>query len=360
MSENPYKRLAERLDALPNGYPSTEDGAELRLLAWLFTPEEAALGAQLRITLETHTQIAERIGRDPRETRLMLKDMARKGLIKAGRADSGRGLGYGLLPFAIGIYEYQFNTIDAEMAQLFEDYYHQAFGQMLTIRPFVHRVVPIGQTVRNDMQVRPYESATEIVNNARAWGVVDCLCRQQQALIGNPCDHPLDVCMVVSETPGQFDGSDEVKALTREGAMATLLRAAEAGLVHSVSNNQEGLWYICNCCTCACGVLRAMADLGIANVIAKSAFVVQVEEERCIGCGQCVDMCQFDALDLLDVIHLEPVRCVGCGVCVITCPEDALVMVRRPEEEIEIPAVTEAEWGEIRAQERGLDLTPIR
>ena len=51
MDENVYKHLAERLDALPNAFPSTEDGIELRLLAKLFTPEEADLAA-LRIILE--------------------------------------------------------------------------------------------------------------------------------------------------------------------------------------------------------------------------------------------------------------------------------------------------------------------
>jgi electron transport complex protein RnfB len=55
--------------------------------------------------------------------------------------------------------------------------------------------------------------------------------------------------------------------------MGTLRRAAEAGLVHSVSNSVEGTYYICNCCTCSCGILRGMAELGIANVVASSAFV---------------------------------------------------------------------------------------
>ena len=42
MTVDPYRRLAERLDALPAGFPATADGAELRVLAVLFTPEEAA------------------------------------------------------------------------------------------------------------------------------------------------------------------------------------------------------------------------------------------------------------------------------------------------------------------------------
>lgn len=49
---NAYKRLAERLDCLPNGFPPTDDGTELKLLARLFTPEEAELASQLRLILE--------------------------------------------------------------------------------------------------------------------------------------------------------------------------------------------------------------------------------------------------------------------------------------------------------------------
>ena len=48
-----YRQLAARLDALPSGFPATPDGLELAVLARLFTPEEAALAAQLRLTPET-------------------------------------------------------------------------------------------------------------------------------------------------------------------------------------------------------------------------------------------------------------------------------------------------------------------
>ena len=50
MTDNPYRQLAERLNALPNGFPPAADGAELRLLAKLYTPDEAALAAKLRLT----------------------------------------------------------------------------------------------------------------------------------------------------------------------------------------------------------------------------------------------------------------------------------------------------------------------
>ncbi|TET80654.1 MAG: 4Fe-4S ferredoxin, partial [Anaerolineales bacterium] len=276
MKDDPFKRLAERLDALPNGFPPTDDGVELSLLAKIFTPEEAALTTQLRLTWETPQQITNRIGGDPKALSKQLKGMARKGLIAAGRTEEG--LGYGLMPFVIGFYEMQINTIDAEMARLFEDYYLKAFDKVLTIEPSIHRVIPVNESVRMDMEVRPFESAADIVNRAQAWGVLDCICRKQKALIGEPCEHPVDICMVFNQRPGAFDRSSTIKAVTHEESMATLRRAAEAGLVHSVSNNQQGMSYICNCCTCSCGILRGMADLGIANVVARSAFVNQVDE----------------------------------------------------------------------------------
>ena len=119
MAQNPYKLLAERLDALPNGFPATPDGAELRLLEKLFSPDEAALAAELRLTPESAAQIAERLsqsgwqGVDVDELQNTLKSMARKGLISASRIESG--LGFGLMPFVVGIYEAQIGRIDAEL-----------------------------------------------------------------------------------------------------------------------------------------------------------------------------------------------------------------------------------------------------
>lgn len=357
MNENPYKELAVRLDDLPNGFPATEDGVELHLLAWLFTPEEADLAAQLRLTKETPFQIAARIGGEPKMLRKMLKKMAKKGLIAAGRTEEG--LGYGLMPFVVGIYEMQFEKINQELAALFEEYYHQGAGEMLTIDPHVHRVVPVGENVRIGIEIHPHENATEIINSMESWGVIDCLCRKQKTLVGDPCDHPLEVCMLFSEVPGVFDHSSSVRRLSKEQALATLQKASDAGLVHSVSNNEKGLWYMCNCCTCSCGLLRGMADLGIANVTARSAFVLQVDEDLCQGCEDCVESCQFEAIEVKFVSRVDKNRCVGCGACVTVCPENALTLIRRPEEEIKPLNETEMDWMEAGAIARGKDIKVV-
>jgi heterodisulfide reductase subunit A-like polyferredoxin len=102
-----------------------------------------------------------------------------------------------------------------------------------------------------------------------------------------------------------------------------------------------------------------MAEMGIANVVASSAFVNTVDETLCTTCGLCVDQCQFDALSLADTVVVNQTRCVGCGVCVNSCPDHALILVRRPENEIKPVPVSIIDWGLQRAKERGIDVTTI-
>jgi len=341
LPDSPYRRLAHSLDGLPNRFPAAEDESDLRLLAKIFTPEEATLAADLLPEMETPAQIATRLGRPPQEIIPLLKEMSKKGLISIGKTAQGR-LGFSLMPFVVGIYEAQIERLDAEMAQLFENYYKKAFGRALQVKPQVHRVIPVGETIKNDLEVQPFESVTGLVDRAQSWGVIDCICRVQKALIGEPCQHPVDVCMVLSSQPDAFSAGGTVQPLTRDGAYQTLQRAAQAGLVHCVSNNQQEISYICNCCTCSCGVLRGMADLGIANVVAHSAFINRVDEALCIACGDCIPVCQFNALSLENTAQVLEMRCVGCGVCISVCPQEALALERRAD--VQAPPETEADW----------------
>lgn len=355
--DTPYRQLADRLNALPNGFPPTPDGAELKLLAKLYTPEEASLAAQLRLTLETPEQLAARLDQQVDVLRLMLKSMARRGLIAAGRANSG--LGYGLMPFVVGVYEMQVGRMDAELAALFEDYYQRAFGEALAIQPQFHRVIPVHQSVKSGMEVHPYESVAAIIDRMQSWAVFDCICRTQKALLGDPCHHPVEVCMMMNEKPGVYDQSTQVKALNRDEALETLKRAAASGLVHSVSNNQQGVWYICNCCTCSCAILRGMAELGMANVVARSSFVNRVDTSLCMSCGDCAPACQFGAITVGDVAVVDEYRCVGCGVCVVACSEGALHLESRPADQITPPPLDEVAWLQDRAKNRHLDLDQV-
>ncbi len=243
MSEDVYRQLAQRLDAIPNGFTATESGSELRLLAKMFTPEEAALAAVMRLTREPADDIAARAGMDAKEASHILKGMVRKGLILAGRGE--KQLIFGLMPFAVGIYEEQLPRMDVEMAALFEQYYQEVRGGG-TVRnaPPINRVIPVEEAIPFSLEIFPYERASEIIASAKSWGVRDCLCRIQQRLVGKGCDRPIQNCLVFAPVENAFNLSAVTRPISKEEAFRILREAEEAGLVHSTGNYRDQLYYI--------------------------------------------------------------------------------------------------------------------
>lgn len=331
-----YQALAKTLDSFPQGFPSTKSGKELEILAYLFTPDEARLAASLSLSFKPLDDIISLVGISQAKSRELIKTMANKGLIGLNRTDSG--IEVRLLPFIVGIYENQNNRIDQAFAQLMEDYFHEGFNEMISIKPQFHRVIPIGASIDAKVEILPEESVTEILAQKKAWAVIDCICRKQQTLLGKGCQHPLRVCLIMSDIPGAFDGQGDMDVLDLESALDVLDQAAQAGLVHAISNHKGDISYICNCCTCGCGIMRAIAEAHMANVVARSSYFASVMDEVCIGCGICEEMCQFGAIKVEDVAKIDKDVCAGCGVCVRFCPEAAIgLQLRSPDEILDIP-----------------------
>ncbi len=52
MTEKLYRQLADALNSLPEGFPPTPDNSHLRILEYLFTPEEAETAIHLTLIPE--------------------------------------------------------------------------------------------------------------------------------------------------------------------------------------------------------------------------------------------------------------------------------------------------------------------
>jgi len=56
-------------------------------------------------------------------------------------------------------------------------------------------------------------------------------------------------------------------------------------------------------------------------------WTVTIDLEKCEGCGECVDICPNEVLELKDekavVVNDD---CAGCESCVETCPEEAITV----------------------------------
>ena len=55
--------------------------------------------------------------------------------------------------------------------------------------------------------------------------------------------------------------------------------------------------------------------------------VARINEDDCLGCGDCAAVCRFEALKIHNgTYRVDPIACDGCAACVFQCPEEAIVM----------------------------------
>ncbi len=351
MNDSVYHELREVLDTIPNGFPATESGVEIRILKKIFSPEEARITMQLKLHYETVDVIAERVGMEKEALKAKLLDMRDKGQI-FGAVIGGTAL-FKMMPFVFGIYEMQLNRLDNEFIDMTERYWNEAFGKdFYLVGPSILKVLPIEKEIPAGTEIAPYESLSKIIDGAKAWAVGDCICKKERAMKGHRCDRPMEVCMAFAPIENYFNGYFWGRPITKEEAFKILNQAEEAGLVHMVTNVREGQYYVCNCCSCCCGMLKGINEFGIKGAVDQSRFVAVVDEGECTSCGACVDRCQVRAIDLGDAAMVND-RCIGCGLCVSSCPSGAIKMRVRDEGDVLYVPKNEREWYKLRAEARG-------
>ncbi|HCX72665.1 MAG TPA: (4Fe-4S)-binding protein [Candidatus Cloacimonas sp.] len=56
-----------------------------------------------------------------------------------------------------------------------------------------------------------------------------------------------------------------------------------------------------------------------------SGVIAQIDQEKCIKCGKCKDVCRFKAISIINKQYVvAPLDCEGCGYCAQICPRDAI------------------------------------
>ena len=93
-------------------------------------------------------------------------------------------------------------------------------------------------------------------------------------------------------------------------------------------------------------ISQALAAAGrAATVLAKSSIAVsplvsRVDADQCIGCGLCVEVCPYGAIELEEVeskgyrARNISASCKGCGLCASSCPKKAIDMLHFGDQQI--------------------------
>jgi NAD-dependent dihydropyrimidine dehydrogenase PreA subunit len=180
-------------------------------------------------------------------------------------------------------------------------------------------------------QILPQENWKLQIETAKRRIIAPCGCR---TLWGN-CQHPVMTCFACFDNsrgvyyldkPGRL-----LKEISLEETMKIVRQNEEIGLIH---------WGVCYCCNDACEMMYSYTKFNRTDLVDPNRFLAAVNEDLCVGCQDCVEKCQFNAIEMLKPAgskklkaHIDKEKCKGCGVCVVGCKSKALRLeiVRPPE-----------------------------
>ncbi len=92
-----------------------------------------------------------------------------------------------------------------------------------------------------------------------------------------------------------------------------------AGLAHSPKYIDESIGQ-------ASGAAARAATILSKDHLSAEGIISVVNEDMCTGCGTCISLCPYSAIERTDEdkAHIVEVLCKGCGICAASCPERAI------------------------------------
>ncbi|MCA1962204.1 MAG: 4Fe-4S dicluster domain-containing protein [Desulfomonile sp.] len=354
----------------------------LPMLRMRFSPEEARFLARFPFRPSTLDELTRRLGLQAERLLDVMEPIIHKGLIC--EFDGKRGTRYVLSDVIFSYYRMPgWRGLDDEwnrkLASLSNRYYVDHLGADFRGYPTKGlRAIPIAQTIADLRRIMPYEDVVQIVDQHDYFCVTTCACRHRHNIDPDvtSCKHETVNCLHFGMLAHYIVKHEMGRQISREEMFDILTQAADAGLVHGISNAKTGADTICNCCACCCVFLETInTPYPVPMGHQRSNYLLNINRGKCKACGLCVQRCPMKALELrektspsaeigsptprkkagkkLKEIVYEPDRCIGCGVCVHKCPTGSLGLVRRGEEE-DIPE-TMSETGRRMLLERGRD-----
>lgn len=341
-----YASLVDRLNHFPQGAPPSD--LLYKILAMLFSEQEAELVAVLPIKAFTAETASKRWKHDLATTQHILDELASRAILLDSE-QRGQKM-YVLPPPMAGFFEFSLMRVRQDidqkiLSELFyqylnveEDFIKALFtdGETQLGRTFVQEQV---LTKDQALHVLDYERASQVIKTASAMAVGICYCRHKMEHLGRACQAPMDICMTFGTAASSLIRHGAARQVDVAEGLDLLQTAYDHNLVQFGENVREEVSFICHCCGCCCEAMIAARRFGMLHPVHTTNFLPQVHRERCTGCGKCVALCPVEAMTLVSandphhpnkkVASVNEDLCLGCGVCVNPCPANSIQLESR-------------------------------
>ncbi|MFX1488909.1 MAG: ATP-binding protein [Promethearchaeota archaeon] len=296
-------------------------------------------------------ELAEKTGISEKKIEEILRRPARNGTILRFGSD------YRLLPLVPGVFEMYFiRRKDSEenlrkVAEIYRYIFKNRAPDLEDVnnirrgfRPLLpydaeEKLIKVNESFDVETQVLPYEVVKDMIDKNESFAVVPCQCRLIGEYTGEPCKQaPAEMGCFLTGEAAERQISYGAKRLTKEEAIEFIKETEKAGLVHNTiaDTSKDTSQWICNCCSCHCGVLLP-AKLYHYKGVFQTNFTPDFDMELCTKCEICMEKCPNEAIYHIwpsesdssdEMMKVREELCIGCGTCAVNCPNNAIKMVK--------------------------------
>ena len=349
MTEKLWDKVAKAI-VKAGVFPIPISESLIELLQELITEEQAQfllIYSKPSMTLE---QIKERTDMDEESILKMLDTLMYNGIIIGTKSRSTGKMVFRLMGTFPGIFEYtnlrgETDEKHVKIAKMFQKLFserskmdetnREAMINIFKTLPPTDRTLPVEKEVEVGTEaVMPFEDVKKYVEEYDDIAVAHCYCRHHKDLVNDPCKlgASKNNCFLFDKSAVFAIEKNFGHRVSKEEAIKIFREAEDQGLIHKVfhvhSDINRGIEAICNCCKCCCGII-GMYRGGIAPLHTMSSYLAEVDEELCVGCATCLEMCPMETIySEKNKAIVDPEKCIGCGVCAHHCHEGAIHLKR--------------------------------
>ncbi len=179
----------------------------------------------------------------------------------------------------------------------------------------------------------------------------------EDTLMGRPIEVPVDMVVLATGATGAQPsaGAKQLGQMLNVSLSPDGFFAEAHPKLRPVETATAGV-FLAGCCQSPKDIPDTVAQASAAaaqalKLLARGAVeidptVASVIEERCSGCGECVETCPYGAIEVRQAkAHINPALCHGCGTCVAACVAKAITAAHFTDEQLvaEVDAILHRE-----------------
>ena len=300
-------QLCEKING--GHYTITPKCAEYRLFEQWITDEQIAVMLAMTDMKPALVPLIARKAKLPvKQTREILREITDIGLVVQVVVPKVGMEIYLLPPYTPGIFEFllineKFCLAHPEIAYAFHGHATTSQIEHAPNTPMgagIMRVIPVESAIPAEAQQIDNERVSKYIeDNDGHLSITPCQCRRVRRLMGEGSgDLDEGLCIFMGHVADMFNRTGKGKPVTVAEAKELIKKCDERGCVHQITTLHQGETFaICNCQPESCLALGVTQYYNTPDT-SKSNYVAEIDEEKCVACGQCTDHCANNAIQM--------------------------------------------------------------